>query len=42
MAKPFEDGVNQGRSSQFIVEKRTELGYQNRIFYTKIFWKFPN
>jgi len=42
MAKLLKDSADQGRSYQFIVEKRTALGSRNRLFYTQISWKFPN
>jgi len=41
MAKP-NYGVDQRRSCQFRVEEWTDLGCQNRPFYTQIFWKTPN
>jgi len=41
-AEPQVGGADQGRSSQFEVDERTDLGGPNHAFYAHFLWKLPN
>ena len=41
-AKLLKGSVDQGRSSQFKVEKWTKLGSRNRDLYTQVCGELPN